>query len=153
MKLAEGLMIRADSQKRIQQLRERFARSAKIQEGETPPEDPQELLAELQRVLEQFTSMVKRINRTNAATEFESGKTLTDALAERDALSLEVGMLTGLIAAATAPSQPYAFAAQVKMLRSINVAEIQKRVDTLAKAHRELDARIQAMNWSIDLVE
>jgi hypothetical protein len=153
MKLAEALMIRADAQKRIQQLRERLARSAKIQEGETPPENPQDLLDELQRTLGQFTSMVKRINRTNAATEFESGKTLTDALAERDALSLEVSVLTGLITAATVQSQQFAFAAQVKMLRSVNVADIQKRVDDLSKTHRELDARIQALNWTIDLVE
>ncbi len=51
MKLAEALILRADAQKRIQQLRERLNRSAKTQEGELPPEDPQELLAELERVV------------------------------------------------------------------------------------------------------
>ena len=45
MKLAEALVLRADVQKRIEQLRNRLRQSALVQEGETPPENPQELLA------------------------------------------------------------------------------------------------------------
>lgn len=44
MKLAEVLILRADCQKRIDQLRQRLLRSAKVQEGEQPPENPQQLL-------------------------------------------------------------------------------------------------------------
>ena len=61
MKLAQALINRADAQKRIQQLRERLMRSARIQEGEKPPENPQELLEELRRVLEEFTDLVQGI--------------------------------------------------------------------------------------------
>ena len=61
--------------------------------------------------------------------------------------------MAGVISAATPQTQPYAFGSQVKMLRSINVADIQKRLDDLSKTHRELDARIQAMNWAVNLVE
>ena len=39
MKLAEALILRADMQKRIQQLRERLNRSARVQEGDTTPEN------------------------------------------------------------------------------------------------------------------
>jgi hypothetical protein len=45
MKLSEALILRADCQKRIQQLRERLERSAKVQEGETPFEEPQALIS------------------------------------------------------------------------------------------------------------
>ena len=47
MKLAEALVLRADVQKRIAQMRVRLQQSALIQEGEQPPEDPKELLTEL----------------------------------------------------------------------------------------------------------
>ncbi len=36
MKFAEALILRADRQKRIEQLRERLVSSAKVQEGEKP---------------------------------------------------------------------------------------------------------------------
>jgi uncharacterized protein DUF6847 len=154
MKLAEALMLRADAQKRIDQLRERFARSARVQEGEQAPESIQELLDELTRALAQWTDMVKRINRTNAATSLETGKTLTDALAERDALSIERDILASLIEAATGQQRSrYPNMSPIKYFRTVNVAEIQKRMDDLSRRYRELDALIQAMNWNTDLFE
>src|SRR5262245_16919244 len=154
MKLAEALMLRADAQKRVYQLRERFGRSARVQEGEQAPENIQELLDELTRAVAQWMDMVKRINRTNAATQFEAGKTLTDALAERDSLSLERDTLAGLIEAAAGQQRNYyAAASQIKYFRTVNVAEVQKRMDDLSRRYRELDARIQALNWNTDLFE
>ena len=44
MKLAEALANRADLQRRVEQMRTRLQRSARVQEGESPPEDPRELL-------------------------------------------------------------------------------------------------------------
>ena len=50
MKLAEALLLRADSQKRIAQLKSRLLTNAKVQEGDAPAETPQQLIAELERV-------------------------------------------------------------------------------------------------------
>ena len=47
MKLAEALNLRADLQKRIAALKDRLIRNAKVQEGDTPSEDPVMLLKEL----------------------------------------------------------------------------------------------------------
>ena len=44
MKLAEALILRADAKKRLLQLQERLKRSARVQEGDTVPESPTELL-------------------------------------------------------------------------------------------------------------
>jgi hypothetical protein len=158
MKLAEALILRADAQKRIAQLRERLNRSAKVQEGEQPPENPQELLAELSRTVAEFTDLVKRINRTNASTLFEAGKTLTDVLAERDALGTERSALQGMINAAIGAEVPQMYnyrmtRSEIKFFPTINVAETQRRVDDLARQHRELDSRIQAANWNVDLLD
>ena len=45
MTLGEALTVRADLQKRLGELRARMVASAKVQEGETPPEQPDALLA------------------------------------------------------------------------------------------------------------
>ena len=75
MKLAEALILRADAQKRIQQLRERLSRSARIQEGDTVPEKPDELVEEATRVIADLQVLVKQINRTNAQTQFDETRT------------------------------------------------------------------------------
>ena len=48
MKLAEALQMRADLQRRISQLSGRLHNNARVQEGEQTPEDPEQLLMELE---------------------------------------------------------------------------------------------------------
>lgn len=151
MKLAEALLLRADANKRIHELQARLQRSARVQEGDSTPENPAELLDELSRVVAELTRLVKQINRTNAQTPFDETRTLTDALADRDALTAEFGVLTTTIAQATA-QQGYN-ASPIKVFRAINVAEVQKRADDLARQRRDLDTRIQQLNWTVDLIE
>jgi len=151
MKLAEALLLRADCQKRIEQLKSRLLGSAKIQEGEEPPEDPQKLLAELEVVADQLVDLIKRINKTNSTTAFAEGQSIADALAERDVLVLRRGAYTDL-ATFAAMRQDRVTRSEVKYISTISVAEIRKHADELAKNYRELDARIQEMNWKTDLV-
>ena len=151
MKLAEALILRADLLKRIQQLRERLVRSAQTPEGERPPEDPQALLAESSQLLAQYTEIVSRINRTNSATVFEGSKTITDALAERDTLTLERSLIDTLITAAANPAHRYQ-RAEIKYVSTVSIAELQKRKDDLARQYRELDSAVQALNWNVDLL-
>jgi hypothetical protein len=152
MKLAEALILRADAMVRVQQMRERLARSARVQEGDTTPENPQELLEETHRTILQWQTLVQQINRTNAQTPFDDARTLTDALAERDALTTEHGMLTGLLAEATQNRHGYN-QSNIKYFRAIDVAAVQRQADALARQRRDLDAGIQALNWTVDLVE
>ncbi len=49
MKLAEALAERSDCQIRIEEMKKRLIRSARVQEGEQPAEDTTELLAETER--------------------------------------------------------------------------------------------------------
>jgi hypothetical protein len=152
MKLAEALILRADCQKRFEQLKQRVVRSAKAQEGDEPPENPRELLTELERLASELADLIKRINRTNAATEYQAGKTLSDALAERDVLVLQREAYSGLAQAASVTQDRYS-KSEVKFKSTVNVPEIQRQVDALAKAYRETDARIQEINWQTELSE
>src|SRR5712692_11629709 len=79
MKLAEAVILRADCQKRIAQLKSRLLTNAKVQEGDAPAETPQELIAELRRVSTELLDLIKRINRTNSATAFAGRGTISDA--------------------------------------------------------------------------
>ena len=78
MKLAEALILRADCQKRIAQLKSRLLVNAKVQEGDAPAETPQELIAELGRVSTELLDLIKRINRTNSAAAFAGRGTISD---------------------------------------------------------------------------
>src|SRR5262249_43014225 len=89
MKLAEALILRADCQKRIAQLKARLLTNAKVQEGDEPAETPQELIIELGSLSAELLDLIKRINRTNSATAFAGRGTISDALADRDVLALE----------------------------------------------------------------
>ena len=152
MKLAEALIRRADSQKRFEQLKARLVANAKIQEGDVPAETPAELLAEISRVGNELLELIKRINKTNSITAFSDRETLSDALAERDVLKLQRGAYAEL-AQAGSISQGRYMRSEIKFVATVNVAEIQKQADELAKNYRELDARIQELNWQTELVE
>ncbi len=150
MKLAEALIVRADCQKRFEQLKARIVRSAMVQEGDAPPENPLELLAEAERVSNELAALIKRINKTNSLTLFQEGRTLSDALADRDVLGLKRGAYNELASAASVMQSRYT-RSEVKFKSTVEVPEVQKRVDELAKAYRELDARIQELNWQTEL--
>lgn len=152
MKLAEGLVLRADTKKRIEQLRERLKSSALVQDGEEPPENPQELLVELKRLLEQMTTLIQRINRTNLQATLPDGKTLTDALAERDTLALHFNVLETTATAAT-PKFDRVNRSEIKKVATVKVADLRRQTDEIARQRRELDTLIQSANWTTDLLD
>lgn len=152
MRLAEALIVRSDLQKRIEQVKVRLNLNAKIQEGEQPAEQPAELLRELQEVLNQLGSLIRRINRTNAQTLVDDQRTLADALAERDILSLHRNVLSELVQSASVRQDRYT-RSEIKFFATVDVAALQRQLDQLAKDYRQLDTRIQELNWLTDLVE
>ncbi len=133
-------------------MRERLKASAMVQEGEEPPEDPQELLAELARLLAQMTTLVQRINRTNLQATLPDGKTLTTALAERDTLSLYYNVLETTATAAT-PKFDRVGRSEIKKVATIKVADLRRQLDEVARQRRELDTLVQSANWTTDLMD
>ncbi len=116
MKLAEALILRADTKKRFEQLRQRLLNNAKVQEGDKPAEKPEDLLKEMEQTAAEFEKLIKQINRTNSATEFSKGKTLTDALAERDTLALRGNAYRALASASVQTEVRYG-------VRKLNLSE------------------------------
>ncbi|OBH11212.1 DIP1984 family protein [Mycobacterium sp. E1747] len=156
MKLAEALSLRADALRRIEQLRTRIVSNARYQEGEEPAEDAAALLAEVEGVLGEYEALIRRINRTNAATTIGADGTLTDALARRDALRWRHHVLKSAAdAAAGSTQQGYSrqLRSELKMLSALTVADVRAQADQVARELRELDVRIQRSNWEVDLLE
>lgn len=152
VKLAEALILRADHQRRLEGLRERLVRSAKVQEGESALEDPALLLREVNDLLMQLTHLIQRINRTNSRCLVDGQKTLSDALAERDVLGLKRSVLDSLVQATGIKIDRYS-KSELKFFATVNVRELQREIDGIAQAYRELDTKIQSINWSTDLAE
>jgi len=152
MKLAEALILRADAQKRIEQLRQRLNNNAQIQEGEKPAEAPQTLLYEFEQVAGELTRLIQQINVTNVSTKLDNGMTLANALAERDVLKLRHSVYAGLANAAK-PSQVRYSLSEIRLQSTVDVAETQAQADRLGRSHRELDTQIQSANWLTDLIE
>jgi hypothetical protein len=153
MKLAEALANRADLQRRVEQVRMRLQKSALVQEGESPPEDPQELLEESERLVSELERYVRRINRTNLSATLADGETtLTDALARRDALALRYGNLKILVNSASDRVPRYG-RAEIRILSTVEVEPLRRRMDELARQRRELDTSIQQANWATDIIE
>jgi hypothetical protein len=152
MKLAEALILRADYQKRIEQLRERILQNVKVQEGERPAEDPNELLAEMERIAADLLDLIQRINRTNSATALEpEGMSIADAIAARDSLRLRQGVYKAAADTAVIRQDRYS-KSEVRFESAIDVAAAQAQADDLARDYRRLDTRIQEANWKTDLL-
>ena len=151
MKLAEALAERSDCQNRIEDLKKRLARTARVQEGEKPPEDPAELLAEVDRLFARLLELVRAINRTNSTTSFDDSRTISDAIAERDALGKKRELLTHIVDAASTRQDRYS-KSEVKFVATVPIGELQNQIDRLAKQFRELDTKLQELNWRTDIV-
>ena len=152
MKLAEALILRSDCEKRIAQLRDRLSRSVKVQQGEEPPENPQELLSELNAITNELANLITRVNKTNSQTNLEEGKTISDALAERDVIMKKRSVYEFIIQQASYQQNRYS-SSEIKCVSTVNVKVLQTEMDLMSRQYRELDTKIQQANWNIELVD
>ncbi len=150
MKLAEALSIRKELQTRIEQLKMRITNNVRIQEGEQPSEEPQELLKELDSCLKQLQDLIYRINVTNMHA-MSGKKTLTQLMAERDVLTKRVQVLREVFNQASSSSERYS-RSEIKYVTTIDVKALGKQVDRLSSQLRTLDVEIQSINFSTELM-
>lgn len=149
MKLAEALQLRADTQKRMQQLRQRMNMNATYQEGDKPAEDPVAMMEEFESCAQILEDLVGRINRTNSETVTEKGS-LTDLLAKRDSLKMLTETYREFLQAASNLSSR-ATRSEIRIVSAVDVPTYRKKADDYARQLRELDNTIQAANWTTEL--
>jgi hypothetical protein len=150
MKLAEALLLRADIQKKVASLRDRITRYAVVQEGDAPAEDPQKLLGQVAGALDRLESLVFQINRANLENKLADGRTLTAAMAARDALLQRHSIYQAAISGSAREPDRYGLK-EVKWVHVLDVASLQKQSDDLSKQVRVINAAIQEANWKTEV--
>ncbi len=150
MKLATALSNRADLQSRLNELEARLVANAKVQEGEKPDENPMELIAEKDRIIAELENLISKINLTNSKTEYD-GMTITEMLAKRDCLKTDIKIMRNFLSSSSAKMNRYS-RTEIIIRSTVNVAELQKKVDLLCKELREIDEKIQELNWTTELI-
>ena len=120
-----------------------------MQEGDQPSENVNELYKELDECLSQFERIVYRINRTNIQTVHE-GETLTQMIACKDALKLRLTVMRDLLKHVVENDRYGRL--EIKYVRTVDVGELRKVTDNYSKQLRNLDMKLQSLNWSVDLI-
>ena len=151
MKLAEALSIRKDLQKRIQQIGKRLEDNVKVQEGDEPSENPDELMKELDGCLNKLEDLIWRINLTNVKTIDETGKTLTQLMAEKDVLTLRISTLRNTFERASSQQERYS-RSEIKMVTIVDVKQLSNQIDEYSAKLRKLDIAIQTLNFQTELI-
>ena len=151
MKLAEALSLRKDLETRISRIKDRLENAVRIQEGDQPAEDPQELMSELDRCLSQLECLIYNINVTNMKIVADDGRSMTKLLAERDILKKRIDILRNTFNVATNSGSRYRN--EVRYVTSIEVKPLRQQLDKYSQQYRQLDMKIQELNFTNDLVE
>lgn len=151
MKLAEALQERSDLNYKISDLELRLTQNSLVQEGEAPNEKPEELLKTLDQCVTRLQKLIAHINLTNCKTIVE-GRSITEIIAEKDSAALRLSAYRTL--ASSAGSINFrARGSEIKLIPTVNVKDIQKEADNIAKQVRLLDNLLQSANWTTELIE
>ncbi len=150
MKLAEALNERADIQRRIAQLKARLLNNSKVQEGEKPAEDPNDLLDELNFCVQRLEELIARINKTNCEAK-DGSVSITELIAHRDVLAQKLGIYRDFLNSASSVVNRIT-KTEIKIQPSVDVRALQKQIDMMSKAYRETDTKIQELNWTTELL-
>lgn len=150
MKLAEALLLRGEYQTKVDNLQSRILQNLKIQEGDKPHEDPQALLTDSFELNEKLNELIKAINERNNQALLPDGRTLAQALVDRESLLKKRRLLVAITEAGN--DQEYRYSrSEIKFQLTLSLADIHKQIDQLSRQFRELDTIIQGLNWSVEL--
>ena len=124
--------------------------NAKVQEGDTPAENPVELIAEKDRILDELENLVTRINLTNSRTECD-GVTITELISKRDRMKKDVNIMRTFLNNASSKIDRYS-KTEILIKSTVDIAEYQKKLDVISKELRQINEKIQELNWTTELL-
>ena len=150
MKLAEALQERADLRRVIGQLEARIVNNARIAEGTTPTEDPAELIRTLDGAMDRLAALITAINGTNSVTVVD-GRSLTEWIAQRDTLTEKIEIYRRLVNEASEVTRRMTHS-EIRIVPAVDVTTLNRQTDKMAKELRLMDNRIQAANWTTELI-
>ncbi len=146
MKLAEALLLRSDLMKKIEQFQNRIRPVLIVSDDKKPQEDPTKLIAQLRTAIQDLESLVIRINKTNNEINFNGEGSLMEALAKRDSLKMLSEKLRNIRYAAQIDNS-----GDANLKTTIDIKKLQTEMDQTGRAFREIDSKIQELNWLTEL--
>lgn len=151
MNLGEALTLRARQAQRMNDLKGRIKASAVVQEGDDPPEDANNLIAAYIETSLEHKNLMIRITATNASKMVEEGQTLAQLLQEREALIRERNLYS-VVADSASPGERFRYMrSEIKMVPKVDIAELRGLEEQLIEDIRQLDVKIQTINWTTEL--
>ena len=120
-----------------------------VLDDKKPQEDPVKLLAQLRKTNQNLESIIVKINKTNNETFIGDGVTVMEALAKRDSLKLLSEKLRTIRQGAQLNnSGPYG-----RQMATVDIDALQIEIDQTGRAFREIDSKVQEINWLTELKE
>lgn len=154
MKLAEALTKRKNLKEEIEELKQRAAQYAVVQEGNERVGSTEKVLEKIGSKIKELKELIVAINKTNQETLIhdrdKNVMTIMEAIACRDMLKLEKLIIDNIADSAIGTVDRFT-RNEIRMIPTIDVEKYRKEGDSLAKQYRLLDAEIQAMNWTTEL--
>ena len=146
MKLAEALLLRSDLIKKIEHIQNRIRPVLIVSDDKKPQEDPTKLIAQLRTAIQELETLVIRINKTNNEINFNGEASLMHSLAKRDSLKMLSEKLRNIRYAAQIDNS-----GDANLKTTIDIKKLQTEMDQTGRAFREIDSKIQELNWLTEL--
>lgn len=152
MKLAELLLDKSHLQKKISELKQRIVDSGKIQEGDEKLEDVDSLLKELDQAYENLNRLSFKIADANFRAEFGNfgHLKLAHALIAKENLSKRIGVITQILGECSIKQARYT-RNEIKFVNTFSIADLRTELEELTKQRRNLDVKIQELNWNFEV--
>ena len=110
------------------------------------------MLERMETRASEFQKLVTAINRTNISVKDERGRSMTELLAERDALRARQSILTEAYQQATQKEDVYG-RQELRYVPTMDIVGLRKRLEVVNTQLRELNMLVQRLNWEVDLAE
>jgi hypothetical protein len=103
-------------------------------------------LTELETLIDELTTLIQKINQTNSRTILADNLTISDALAQRDMLSLKRSVYNSLLESASYRQNRYSLT-EIKSISTVNIAEIQGECVREASRRESHGQRLPAIRY------
>jgi predicted RNA binding protein with dsRBD fold (UPF0201 family) len=149
MKLAEALIKRRDLDTAVANLNLSLQENVKVLEGTKPFEDPLAIADQMQTLIDEQAKLIQKINKTNNRTVTDDGRTLDELITLREQLKRRHKLFDSAYKHAFSNTRSYN---EIKYVIAVDMQMLKTKISASAKEFRELDNKIQAINWTTELV-
>lgn len=149
MKIAQALVERASLNRKIKEVQTDVISNGKIQEGDVPVYNCDELLTKLNELFEQLKTLDERILKSNYKTEVD-GINLATLIKRKDLVNAKVAYLRVIVDSCSVKMDRYT-KTEIKSVCMIDIKELVNKIEKLVEEKKRLDLLIQEINWNTDL--